>query len=233
MAVVRDSSSSNAPGAEPVGSRKTYLTPAERQRLPGSAGTDARGGADHRRLGGALRHQRSGVRPQPRGGRAPGATPAARRLGARAQGRPGVRRPASHVAGRRGPQRPAATPGRHRGASLPGRGLPRHRSAPDTVPRRRGHPARLRPQRHHHRGDGVRGAARECGAGEGPGGSGPWPRGHPGQRQPPRVRADDHRPSAGSSWSRSTPTSGTPQSPRPSRRRSTRWHGPPGGAPTR
>ena len=56
------------------------------------------------------------------------------------------------------------------------------------------HPAPLRPPRRDHARDGVRrparGPARRAGAERG----GPRPRHHPGQHQPPRARADDHRP---------------------------------------
>ena len=72
-------------------------------------------------------------------------------------------------------------------------------SSEDALPRRAArqgqrHAAALRAQRHHHAGDGVHRRARRVRRRVRALGSGARPRDHPGQHQPPRARADDHRP---------------------------------------
>ena len=59
----------------------------------------------------------------------------------------------------------------------------------------------------------------------------PRPRHHPGQHQPPRARADDHRPELPGEDQRQHRQLG--RRPPRSRRRSRRWRGRPAGAPTR
>ena len=60
--------------------------------------------------------------------------------------------------------------------------------------RTRRHAAPLRAARRDHAGDGIRRRARKPAGGIRPLRSRPRPRHHPGQRQPPRARADGHRP---------------------------------------
>ena len=97
----------------------------------------------------------------------------------------------------------AAAPAMDPGARSRGH-RPPHRRDPTLVPdglRRpvlRGtggdHPAPVRPPGRDHRGDGVRRAARGAAGRAGPERGRARARDHPGQHQPPRARADDHRP---------------------------------------
>ena len=66
--------------------------------------------------------------------------------------------------------------------------------APGLSRQRTGHPAPLRPPRRDHPGDGVRRAPRGDAGRVRAQRSGARPRHHPRQHQPPRARADDHRP---------------------------------------
>ena len=79
----------------------------------------------------------------------------------------------------------------HRAGS---RALPGDRSPAAAIEGHRGHPAPLRPARGDHPGDGVRGPPRGHGPRAGARRDRPRPGHPPGQRQPPRVRADGHRP---------------------------------------
>ena len=115
----------------------------------------------------------------PRRRRARGAAGAPRRLDPRARRRGGGR---AHLP----PARPAAPPSE----------MPESPAPPDAARHRLRHPDALRPPRRGHAGDGVRRPARGDGPGAGARRGGARPRHHPGQRQPPRARADDHRPRA-------------------------------------
>ena len=174
---------------------------------------------------------------------------AARRLGARARRRRGVRRPRREAGGQR---RHAGD--KHLAPAVPDRATGRCAAAAGGS----GDPARIRARRHHHPGDGIRRHPRESRpqaaararrgrarrrrglrrrdpglrhAGIRARRGRARPRHHPGQHQPSRARADDHRPQLPGQDQRQYRQLGRDL--RRSPRKSRRWSGRSAGAPTR